>query len=223
MEQIIVIGYGRFGQSVANTLQKLGKKVMVIDKDTKLIDKVSDQISYSLALDTTNLTNIKSSGINHFDAAVVAFSTDVQASIITTINLKNLGVKYIVAKANNENHAKILRKLGADKVVFPEKEMGERLAQNLHDDSFFEISSLSPGYGITQIKVPGEWDYKTLSELELSSRYKLNIVTIKNSNNITIFPKADDTIRRDDTLIVAGATTHLKALQTAQSKRGKIL
>lgn len=212
MEKIIVIGCGNFGKSVSFTLEKLGKKVMVIDKDSTVIKRISNFVSYSSVLDATNLNSLILAKIADFDAAVVGFSTSVENSIIVTTNLKALGIKHIIARANDEIHSKILRKIGANQVILPESEMGLRLANNLKHTNLFEIVHLSSECSVTEVNVSMEWNNKPLSELEISSTCKSNVLAIKNAQGIKILPQANDVVKNNDILIVVGSTKCLENL-----------
>jgi len=131
MNSFVVIGMGRFGQSVAKTLYQLGKDVLVIDQDEEVIQEISEEVTHAVVGNATDEHVLKSLGIRNFDVAVVAIGVDIQSSILVTVLLKELGVKYVVAKAQTELHAKVLNKVGADKVIFPERDMGIRVARNL--------------------------------------------------------------------------------------------
>ncbi|AKL94656.1 Ktr system potassium uptake protein C [Clostridium aceticum] len=210
MKQVAVIGLGHFGEGLAYSLVKLGNKVTAIDKNIELVNKVSTLISSSFSLDATNFNSLKTSGISNFDTAVIGFSSSLDASITTTMHLKSLGVRYIIAKAHDEIHGKILMKVGANEVILPEKEMGQRLANNLKYSSFFELMYLSSEYSVVEVKVIKEWHEKKLLELEINSKYNVNIIAIKSTGNINILPKANDIIKVTNTLIIGGSIANLE-------------
>ena len=142
MRQFVVIGIGRFGGAIAETLSRLGHEVLAIDTDEEVIQKISDKVTHAVAADATDESVLKSLGVRNFDVAVVAIGSDIQSSIMTTLMLKELGIRYVVAKAQNELHARVLMKIGADKIVFPERDMGERVAHNLISSNILDYIEL---------------------------------------------------------------------------------
>lgn len=215
MKQFVVIGIGRFGSALAKRLYDLGHDVLVIDTDEDEIQKISDKVTHAVTADASDEGVLKSLGVRNFDVAVVAIGSDIQASIITTLMLKDIGVKYVVAKALNDLHAKVLYKVGADRVVFPERDMGERVAHNLIATNILEFIELSPEYSIIEFTVPHNWIGKNLRDLNLRVKYGVNVVALKGSNDDTInaAPMADDSIKEDTILVVIGSNENLKRLE----------
>jgi trk system potassium uptake protein len=215
MKQFVVIGIGRFGSALAERLYGLGHEVLAIDTNEELIQKISDKVTHAVTADASDESVLKSLGVRNFDVAIVAIGSDIQSSIITTLMLKDLGVKYVVAKAQNDLHAKVLYKIGADRVVFPERDMGERVAHNLIATNILEFIELSPEYSIIEFTVPQNWVGKNLRELNLRVRFGVNVVALKSINNdyINASPKAEDEIKEDTVLVVIGGNDDLKRLE----------
>ncbi|MCR6513267.1 TrkA family potassium uptake protein, partial [Clostridium sp. LY3-2] len=160
--QFVVIGLGRFGSSVAETLYGLGNDVLVIDKDEDLIQDISDKVTHAVQMDATDENALRSLGLRNFDVAVVTIGSNIQASVMVTLLVKELGVRYIIAKGNSDLHAKVLYKIGADRVILPEKDMGVRVAHNLVSESILDFIELSPDYSIMEIETLEEWTGSTL-------------------------------------------------------------
>ena len=205
-KQFVVIGLGRFGQSVAKTLYDLGHDVLAIDMDEEAVRDISDYVTHAVQLDATDETSIKSLGLRNFDVAVITIGSNIQASVMITLLVKELGIKYIIAKGQSELHAKVLYKIGADRVVLPEKDMGIRVAHNL-------VSASIVDYSILEIKPLKVWDNKTLNELNLRSKYGINVIAIKKGEEIDITPSANAVIDSEDTLVVIGPINDLSNLE----------
>lgn len=218
-KQYVVIGLGRFGSSVAKTLYALGKDVLVIDLDETIIQEISNDVTHAIQMDATDENALKSVGISNFDVAIVAIGSGMQSSIMVTILLKELGIKYIVVKANNSLHAKVLNKIGADRVVLPERDMGTRVAYNLISTSILDHIELSPEYSIIEIISPEKWHGKTLGELDIRSNYGINIMAIKRNNIVTMSPSADEKVEPNDTLVIIGGSNELSIIQTLTQGR----
>lgn len=213
-KQYVVIGLGRFGSSVAKTLYTLGKDVLAIDLDETIIQEISHDVTHAIQMDATDENALRSVGISNFDVAIVAIGSSMQSSIMVTILLKELGIKYIVVKAQNSLHAKVLNKIGADRVVLPERDMGTRVAYNLISTSILDHIELSPEYSIIEIMSPEKWHGKTLGELDIRSNYGINIMAIKRDNIVTMSPSADEQIEQNDTLIIIGGSNELSIIQS---------
>ncbi len=212
MRSFVVLGMGRFGQSVAKTLYELGYEVLAIDRDEEVIQNMTEYVTHAVIADVTDENILKSLGVRNFDVAVVTIGGDLQASILVTLMLKEMGVKYILTKARSEIHARVLQKVGADRVIFPEQDMGVRVAHNLVSTNILDYIELSPDYSIIEIAVPEPWVGQTLVELNVRVRYGINIMAIKNGNDINISPKADDKIKYDDVLVIIGANADINKL-----------
>ncbi|MDD3839557.1 MAG: TrkA family potassium uptake protein [Clostridia bacterium] len=213
MKQFVVIGLGRFGSSVARTLYALGHDVLAIDKDEELIQDISDSVTHAVQADATDENALKSLGIRNFDVAVITIGSDIQASIMITLLAKELGVKYVITKAQNELHAKVLYKIGVDRVVFPERDMGVRVAHNLVSSNILDYIELDPDFSIIEITAISRWIGKTLEELDMRARYGVNVLAIKQGNDINISPRGDDLIQENDILVVVGSNEDIKRLE----------
>ncbi|MCG8539923.1 MAG: TrkA family potassium uptake protein [Clostridia bacterium] len=212
-KQFVVIGCGRFGSSVAKTLCSMGYEVLAVDKNEETIQGIVEQVTHAVQADATDENSIKSLGIRNFDVAVITIGSNIQSSILVTLMIKELGVKYIVAKAQNELHAKVLYKIGADRVVFPEREMGVRIAHNLVSSNIMDYIELAPDYSIVEIASLEEWIGKSLRELNMRSKYGINVMAIKRGPDIDISPSAVDLIRDDDVLVVIGHNDDLQKIE----------
>ena len=183
-KQYIVIGCGRFGSSVAKKMCQLGNEVMVIDKDEDSIENIAEQVTHTAIVDVTEERDLKSIGLGNFDVVIVAISSDIRASIMATIMAKEMGVPKIVCKAKDELQAKVLYKIGADKVVFPERDMGIRLAYNLASENILDQINLDPEYSIMEIVTPTNWVGKTIIELNLRAKYDITVLAVKTTSGL---------------------------------------
>ena len=213
MKQYIVIGCGRFGTSVATTMHLLGHQVMAIDKCEEVIQNIADKVTHAAIVDVSDEQALRSLGLGNFDVAIIAIGSDIRASIMATLIAKEVGVAKIVCKATDEIQAKVLYKIGADRVVLPEKDMGVRVAHNLVSASILDFIELSPDYSIMELKVLNEWSGKTLKELKLRSSYGINIMAIKKGESINISPKAEDILEDDDIIVAIGSADDLSNLE----------
>ncbi|MBP2641455.1 MAG: ktrA [Firmicutes bacterium] len=215
-KQFAVIGLGRFGASVAMTLLKLGYEVLAIDSNPEQVQKFSDSITHVVQADTTDENALKELGIRNFDTVVVAIGADIQANTMTTLLLKDLGVNRIVAKASNTLHGKMLQKIGADQVVYPERDMGQRVAHNLAAPNVLDYIELSPEVSIVEVSAPQMLIGKSLAEAKLRSVYGINVVAIKRGEEMIVPPLPDEKILAQDILIVVGDSVGAQRLEELQ-------
>lgn len=213
MKQFAIIGCGRFGSSVARTLYSLGHDVLVIDKDEELVQEISDSVTHAVQADVMDEHVMRDLGIRNFDVVIISIGSNLEASIFATLISKELGVKSVIAKAQNELHGKVLKKIGADKIIFPERDMGVRVAHNLVSTNILDFIELSPDYSIVEIAAISEWEDKTLKELKLPTKYGFNVMAIKRDSCINISPYANDTILKDDILVVIGNTSDIEKIE----------
>lgn len=214
MKQYLVIGLGRFGMSLARTLVENGYEVLGVDSREENVQEAADVLTQSVQADATDERAMHALGVTNFDVAVVAIGGDIQSSILCTLILKEMGIPYIVAKAQNYNHGKVLTKIGADRVVFPERDMGIRVANNLVTTNLLDYIELSPDFSIMEITAPDFTEGKTLAELKLPNRFGINVIAIKKgADDINITPGAEDVISKGDTLVVVGHNRELRRLE----------
>jgi trk system potassium uptake protein len=199
-----VIGLGRFGGSICRTLSEEGYEVLAIDKNEERVNNFAMIASHAAVGDTTDEAVLKSLGIRNFDHVIVAIGDDIQSSILTTLMLKELGVPHITVKAQNDYHEKVLVKIGADKVVHPERDMGRRIAHNMASSSVLDYLELSDEHSIVEIVANTKVSGNTIIDLDIRKKYGLNIVAIKRGLDIIVSPKANEEIRVNDVLIVIG-------------------
>ncbi|WP_283688718.1 potassium channel family protein [Clostridium perfringens] len=212
-KQFVIIGLGRFGSSVAKTLYALGHDVLAIDSNEDLVQEISDSVTHAVQMDATDENALRTLGLRNFDVAVVTIVANIQASVMATLLVKDMGIKYIIAKGNSDLHAKVLYKIGADRVILPEKDMGVRVAHNLVSSSILDYIELSPDYSIIEIESPKEWYGKSMKELSLRSKYGINVMAIKRNNEVNISPDADDVINKDDIVVAIGSAEDLTKLE----------
>lgn len=217
-KQFVVIGIGRFGASVAKTLYSTGNDVLVIDKDEDLVQEMADEVTHAVQMDASDEHALRTLGLRNFDVAVVSIGDNIQASIMVTLLLKELGVKYIVAKGNSALHAKVLKKIGADRVVLPEQDMGVRVAHNLLSSSILDFIELSPDYSVMEIEVVSNWDSKTLGDLNLRSKFGITVMAIKDGKKVNVSPSADEVLKAGDILVVIGSLDDLTRVEEAIAK-----
>ena len=198
-KQYLVIGCGRFGSSVAKKMCQLGNEVMVIDKDEDSINNIAELVTHTAIVDVTEERDLKSIGLGNFDVVIVAISSDVRASIMATVMAKEMGVPKVVCKAKDELQAKVLYKIGADKVVFPERDMGIRLAYNLASENILDQINLDPEYSIMEIVTPQNWVGKTIIELNLRAKYDITVLAVKTQSGLKVMPSPNYKMQEKNT------------------------
>ncbi len=217
MAQFVVIGLGRFGSSIARALSEKNFEVLAIDKDESQVKAMEAVVSQAVVLDATDEKSLRELGVKDFDTAIVSMGDTVEDSIMITLTLKELGVKQVIVKAKSELHAKILKKVGADRITFPEREMADRLAQSLASPRIFDFIEVSEMYGIVEMVAPKKFTNKTLSDLKLRDKYRVSAVAIKRKlpyskpdgstdfkEEIVVGPGGSDEIISGDVLILLG-------------------
>jgi trk system potassium uptake protein TrkA len=204
-KEFVVIGLGRFGGSIVNELVELDADVMAIDISPDRVEEFAQIATTAVAADTTDESALRSLGIRNFEHVVVAIGENIQASILTTLILKEIGVNRITVKAQNDYHAKVLKKIGADQVVHPERDMGKRIANNLVSNNILDYLELSDEYSIAEIRANEKLAGFTLIDLDIRAKYGVNIVAIKRGTQILVSPQAIEEIQLNDILIVIGS------------------
>ncbi|GAC43460.1 NAD-binding component [Paenibacillus popilliae ATCC 14706] len=212
-KQFAIIGMGRFGSSVAKYLSNMNFEVLAIDSSEQKIQEVVNIVTHAVSADSTDEDALRALGIRNFDVVVVAIGQDIQSSILTTLILKDLGVPMIVVKAQNELHGKVLNKIGADKVVFPERDMGARVAHHLISPNILDYIELSEDHSIVEMRASSLMIGKNLKELDIRARFGCNVMAIKNNGKTNISPYAEDRIKDGDILVIVGQNNHLKNLE----------
>ena len=219
MKRIAVIGLGRFGISLALTLSEKGAEVLAIDKDLKKVEEIKDRVALAVAIDARELEALKAQGVENVDTAVVCIREDFEANLLTAVNLKQLGIKEIIARANSRVQKEILEKIGVDWVVLPDEEMGRRVAQRLLFPSLLDSIPLSPGYSVAQMRCREEFVGKSLKELELRRRFGINVVAIKKEGEkgeIIHVPSPDYLMEEGDVMVVTGPDSLLEKLSRGE-------
>jgi trk system potassium uptake protein TrkA len=220
-KQFAIIGMGRFGSSVAKTLYNLNYEVLAIDNDEDRTQEVINMATHAVQADSTDEEALRSLGLRNFDVVVVAIGQDIQASILTTLILKDMGVKMLVAKAQNELHGKVLAKIGADKVIYPERDMGHRVAHNLISPNILDHIEISDDYSIVDLQVGPSLVGKNLRQLDIRNKFQCNVMGIKSAQGkMNIAPNAEDLIKVDDILVVVGKNVDLQKFETSFTDRG---
>lgn len=212
-KQFAVIGIGRFGASVATTLYDMGHDVLAIDNDEDRVEGIINRVTHAVVADSTSESALSSLGITNFDVVIVSIGKDTQASILTTLILKEMKVKYIAAKALTALHGRVLQKIGADRIIFPERDMGVRLAHNLVATNVLDFIELSPDYSIVEVIAPDDMTGKSLRELNLRTKYGVNVMAIFSSDKqINVSPAATDRLKAGDILMVLGRNDCIQKL-----------
>lgn len=214
MKTYLIVGLGRFGTAVALKLQELGNEVMVIDENEEHVQRVADQVTYAVVGDARDEDVLESLGVQNLDCAIVAIGQDLAASVVITLNLKSLGVPQVICKAQDDLQKRALEKLGADRVVIPEREMGLKLAQNLTSSSVLDYVELSRDCGLAEIITPKPWAGKTLLELDVRKKYGVTVAALRKADgDLTVFVDAGYRLKADDELVLVGSNEDLARVQ----------
>ncbi|MCH5265401.1 MAG: TrkA family potassium uptake protein [Lachnospiraceae bacterium] len=212
-KEFIVIGLGQFGTNVAISLASSGAVVMVIDRDEQKLELVADRVTHTICADATNAEVIHSLGIKNYDGAIVGIGDNLETSVLITIQLKEMGVPFVMTKASTDLEGRILHKVGADKVIFPDKEMGFRVGNQIMNGNYFEAIELSERYSIVDLDVPAAWVGKSLRGLNIRSRYGVSVIGIRGLEETNINPEPEYELKEDDILIVLGHNSELQRLR----------
>lgn len=216
MRSFAVIGLGRFGTSVATTFTNLGHEVLAIDLDQERVNYIAETVTQAARLDALDENSLRSVGIRNFDVVVVAIGKDIQASILVTVILKEMGVKKVVAKAQTQLHGKVLERVGADKVVFPEWDMGIKVARALVSKNIMEQIDISPEHSLIEMQVPLIFINKSLEKSAARHKYGMSILAIRRGNDIIISPGAAEVMLEGDILVVIGKYDKLQKFQALE-------
>lgn len=211
-KQYIVIGLGRFGRSVARQLEANGCMVLAVDREEKNVNFVAEYVTRAMCLDITDEDAVKELGLSNFDGAIVSIGHNLDAAIFAIMWAKEKGVPQVIAKANDDTQGKILTKVGADEIVYPEREMGYHLAKNLSFGKFLDAVELTADYSIAEIPVLPEWIGKNLKDLKLREKYHVNVIAVKRDRDLEITPSAEKSFLDGDILVLLGKNDVLKKL-----------
>ncbi len=223
-KQVVVVGLGRFGSSMARELYQAGHDVLAIDLNEQKVQDALGEVTYSVRGDATNETLLKELGVQNFDVAVVAIGTDVQASILTTVLLKSLNIPFIIARSSNQLHGSTLERIGADKVVYPEQETGRRMAHVEFHPGVLDYMDVAANYGIIKTRPPEHLIKRTLEEGGLSGsrdKYGLAVLAIRRGREFILAPSKEEQVLPGDILIVAGSAEQLGKLQLTTKERSE--
>lgn len=216
MKTFVVIGLGRFGTAVATELSVLGHEVLAIDGLEENVQKVADQVTHAVAGDARDPAVLRAMGVRNYDCAIVAVGDDVGNSALITLNLKDIGMKEVICKAQSHVHRKVLEKIGADRVVFPEHEMGVKLAQGLSSSNVLNFIEVSDDYGIVELAVPNSWRYHSIRELDVRNTYHVNIIAVRKAKDadhaLDVAPGAEYVLENGDQVVVLGRSEAINLL-----------
>jgi trk system potassium uptake protein len=208
-QQVLVIGLGRFGSALARELHALGHEVMAVDASEATVNEVAPEVTHAVQLDASDENALRAAGAADFATAVVAISSAVEASIFATMALKRLGVPTVIAKASGELHGAILERIGADRVVYPEREAGIDVAHTFRIPHVRDYIDLAPRFGIAKMEVPDSFVGKTLRELDLTGRYKVTPICLRRGDNVTVNPHREERMQPGDELVLVGLDDQL--------------
>jgi len=208
-EQVIVVGLGRFGSAVARELHRLGQEVLAVDANESIINDIAPEVTHAIQLDASDENALRAAGAGEFGAAVVAMSSAVEASIFATMALKRLGVPNVIAKASGALHGAILERIGADRVVYPEREAGVDVAHTFRLRNVVDYLDVAPGFGIAKIHAPAAFIGQTLRELDLAARYKVTPIALRRGAAVTVNPHRDERLAEGDELVLIGLDDQL--------------
>ena len=213
MKSYVVAGLGRFGSEVARQLCFLGCEVLAIDQSSDLVQQISADVTHAVVADARDKEVLKALDVRNFDCAIVAIGADLSASVLVTMNMKELGVPYVVCKAHDDTHRRVLEKLGADRVTIPEQENAARVARSLSSHNVLDYIELSEDYGIVEIPAPKSWHERTLKELNVRAKLGVNILAVRREGKINVSPAADFAFSQGDVLVVLGDSLALEKVQ----------
>lgn len=215
MKSYVVIGIGRFGEAVAAELYSLGHEVLAIDEREENIQRIAERVTHAVIGDAKDETVLRSLGVRNYDCAVVSIGSSISDSVMATLILKEMGVKEIICKAQSFVHMKLLQKIGADRVVFPEHDTGVKLAHNLSASNILNLIELSDQYSIAEISAPKHWFGKSIGELNIRARYGVNIIAVRGAGKdaVHISPSAEYEVKPGDELFAVGTHEALNIIQ----------
>lgn len=215
-KQYIVFGIGRFGSALCKALSEMGHEVLAVDSDEGRISAITPYVTQALQADATDEEAMHTLGVRNFDAAIVSVGDDLRSSILITLLCKEMGAKHLVAKAADELHAKMLKKMGADRVVFPERDMGVRVAKTLVSPRMLDLMNLKGDYMMADLRAPGAWVGRTLGELEIRNRYNVSVLVIHREADVLMSLSADTRIQPGDDLLMLGHRDDIERVEALE-------
>ncbi len=213
MKSFVVIGLGRFGTRIAEKLYDMNSEVLAVDIDNEKVQQIADNVTQAVSGDARDIDVLRALGVRNCDCAIVAIASDLSSSIFITMNLKELDVPYIVAKAQSPMHKRILEKLGANSVIIPEQEMADRVAHKLVEPNILDFIEISDEYSLVEEQAPDAWINKSIKDLSVRARLGINIIAVKNGKDINIAPGGDYIVRNGDVLVIIGKYEALAKLR----------
>ena len=214
MKTFVVIGLGRFGTAVATELCELGHEVLAIDASEESVQQVADRVTHAVTGDARDPAVLRALGVRNYDCAIVAVGDDVGNSALITLNLKDIGVKRVICKAQSHVHRKVLEKIGADRVVFPEHEMGVKLAQGLSSSSVLNFIELSDDFGIVELEIPKSWQQRSIRDLDVRAKHHVNIIAVRkgSTGTLEVAPGGDYVLEAKDAVVTLGRNEDINRL-----------
>lgn len=220
-KQYAVLGLGRFGTSLATTLANLGAEVIAIDISEEKIQSIASEVSFAVQADITDIHALESIGIQNVDVAVISTTTDFNSSIMGVLNVQELGVNEVYVKTSNEQHRKLMHRLGVTRVFSPEEDMGQRVGYHLMTGGIFEVLELDTDHSIVDINPLKSWVGKSLEDLEIRKRYGFNIIAIQSGEMLNVSPLAKDVIKEKDKLVIICDNETLAKFKIKVAKESK--
>ncbi len=218
-EHVAVIGLGRFGSAVATELVRLGHEVLGIDADIATVQRLSTELSHVVQAEATDEESLARLGLAEFDAAVVGITGDLETSILATLSLKRLGVKRVVVKARNDTHGEILKRVGADRVVYPERDTGLRVAHAWSSTDITDSLDVVEGYSISKVVAPAELVGRTVQDAILDSEFNVTLLLLTRGDRVTVYPSPSEQFRAGDVLVMSGAIGDMERFFTSVHAR----
>lgn len=213
MKSFVVIGLGRFGTAVAEELYALGHEVLAIDREEGCAQRVSEIVTHTIIADAKDESVLQSIGVRNFDGVIICM-TDIEDSVMIALMLKDMGAKYIIAKSKSKQHSRMLEMIGVDRIVFPEQDMGVRLAQTISSRRALDFIELSPEYAIVELPLPNVWQDKTLAEIGVRKQFGINVLAVRRGEKETqVSPQAEFLLKHGDVLIVVGKNQNIRKLE----------
>ena len=213
-QSVLVIGLGRFGAAAARELMALGHEVLAVDRDEARVNEIASDVTHAIQADASDADTLRQIGAADFAHAIVAISSETEPSIFATMALKTLGVGNVIAKAGTPLHGAILERVGATRVVYPEREMGTRVAHAFDTRHVIDYLDVAPGFGIVRFSPHDEWTGKSLRELDLPGRFNLSVIALRRGSNVTVNPSRDETVAAGDELVLIGLDVRLERLES---------